>query len=68
MDVSGGFPRYAEVLQRAAHGLSLIHIWPSTSTPERIDAMIKAGLDVARLNFSHGSAEIGRAHVCTPVT
>ncbi|MBB1626246.1 pyruvate kinase [Achromobacter sp. UMC71] len=30
---------------------------PSTSTPERIDAMIKAGLDVARLNFSHGSPE-----------
>ena len=30
---------------------------PSTSTPERIDAMIKAGLDVARLNFSHGSAD-----------
>lgn len=30
---------------------------PSTSTPERIDAMIQAGLDVARLNFSHGSAD-----------
>jgi pyruvate kinase len=30
---------------------------PSTSTPERIEAMIRAGLDVARLNFSHGSAD-----------
>lgn len=30
---------------------------PSTSSPERIDALIRAGLDVARLNFSHGSAD-----------
>ena len=30
---------------------------PSTSTPERIEALIRAGLDVARLNFSHGSAD-----------
>ncbi len=34
---------------------------PSTSTPERIEAMIRAGLDVARLNFSHGSADDHRA-------
>ncbi len=34
---------------------------PSTSTPERIDAMIKAGLDVARLNFSHGTPDEHRA-------
>ena len=30
---------------------------PSTSSPERIEAMVLAGLDVARLNFSHGTAE-----------
>ncbi|ADP14220.1 pyruvate kinase [Achromobacter xylosoxidans A8] len=30
---------------------------PSTSTPERIEALIRAGLDVARLNFSHGSPD-----------
>ncbi|ARP96369.1 pyruvate kinase [Bordetella genomosp. 13] len=30
---------------------------PSTSTPERLDALIRAGMDVARLNFSHGSAD-----------
>ncbi|QVQ24684.1 pyruvate kinase [Achromobacter deleyi] len=30
---------------------------PSTSSPERIEALIRAGLDVARLNFSHGSAD-----------
>ncbi|WP_416396219.1 pyruvate kinase [Allohahella sp. A8] len=30
---------------------------PATSSPESIAAIIKAGVDVARLNFSHGSAE-----------
>jgi pyruvate kinase len=28
---------------------------PATSTPERIGELIDAGMDVARLNFSHGS-------------
>lgn len=28
---------------------------PATSTPEAIDAVIRAGVDVVRLNFSHGS-------------
>ncbi|MFC5062471.1 pyruvate kinase [Actinomycetospora atypica] len=27
---------------------------PSTSSPERIRALVRAGMDVARLNFSHG--------------
>ena len=30
---------------------------PATSTPEVLDAMIAAGVDVFRLNFSHGSHE-----------
>lgn len=30
---------------------------PASTSPERLDALIRAGLDVARLNFSHGSAE-----------
>lgn len=30
-------------------------IGPATATPEMIAKMIKSGLDVARLNFSHGS-------------
>ncbi|MBO9355223.1 pyruvate kinase [Bordetella petrii] len=30
---------------------------PSTSTPEQLDALVRAGLDVARLNFSHGTAD-----------
>jgi pyruvate kinase len=28
---------------------------PATVTPERIHALVRAGMDVARLNFSHGS-------------
>ncbi|MCE5393091.1 MAG: pyruvate kinase [Acidithiobacillus sp.] len=30
---------------------------PASSSPEIIDRLIEAGLDVVRLNFSHGSAE-----------
>ncbi len=30
---------------------------PSSSTPEKIGELIEAGMDVARLNFSHGSHE-----------
>src|SRR3954449_1526623 len=28
---------------------------PATSTPEQVTALVEAGMDVARLNFSHGS-------------
>jgi pyruvate kinase len=30
---------------------------PATSTPESIDALLESGLDVARINFSHGTHE-----------
>lgn len=30
---------------------------PASSSPERIEALILAGMDVARLNFSHGTAD-----------
>lgn len=30
---------------------------PATDAPERLDAILRAGVDVARINFSHGSAE-----------
>lgn len=38
---------------------------PSTNSPEAIEALIQAGVDVVRLNFSHGSAEehIARANL-----
>src|SRR5438046_906362 len=34
---------------------------PSSSTPERISALFEAGVDVFRLNFSHGTHEDHRA-------
>ncbi|MVW77338.1 pyruvate kinase [Bordetella sp. 02P26C-1] len=30
---------------------------PATSTPEQLEALVRAGIDVARLNFSHGTAD-----------
>ncbi|TBW32163.1 pyruvate kinase, partial [Azotobacter chroococcum] len=30
---------------------------PATETPEVLESLIKAGVDVVRLNFSHGKAE-----------
>lgn len=33
---------------------------PATATPEKIEQLILAGMDVARLNFSHGDAESHR--------
>src|SRR3954447_14890967 len=30
---------------------------PATSTPEQVTALVEAGMDVARLNFSHGAHE-----------
>ena len=38
-------------------------IGPATATPDRIRALVETGMDVARLNFSHGShADHKRAH------
>lgn len=36
-------------------------IGPASNTPETIDQLIEAGMDVARLNFSHGDHESHRA-------
>lgn len=36
---------------------------PSSSTPELIDSLVKSGMDVARLNFSHGTPEEHAARV-----
>jgi pyruvate kinase len=36
---------------------------PSSSTPELIDQLVRAGMDVARLNFSHGTPEEHAARV-----
>ena len=36
---------------------------PATSTPERIGELVRAGMDVARLNFSHGTHEEHAANI-----
>ncbi len=36
-------------------------IGPASSTPERIEALFRAGVDVFRLNFSHGTLDDHRA-------
>lgn len=36
---------------------------PASSSPERIEALILAGMDVARLDFSHGTAHEHRERV-----
>jgi pyruvate kinase len=36
---------------------------PSSSSPEVLEAMVRAGMDVARLNFSHGTYEDHRGRV-----
>jgi pyruvate kinase len=38
---------------------------PSSSTPERITELIRAGMDVARLNFSHGTHDFHRGLVAS---
>lgn len=38
---------------------------PSSQTPEKISALIDAGMDVARLNFSHGTHEFHRGLIET---
>jgi pyruvate kinase len=30
---------------------------PATDSPEQLEAVLRAGVDVARINFSHGTAE-----------
>ncbi|HZD52727.1 MAG TPA: pyruvate kinase, partial [Woeseiaceae bacterium] len=36
---------------------------PSTDDPERLTRMLRGGLDVARINFSHGTGADQRARV-----
>src|SRR5215831_13818379 len=38
---------------------------PASSTPEKIEALFRAGVDIFRLNFSHGTHDDHRARVQT---
>lgn len=38
-------------------------IGPATESPQTLEALIRAGMDVARLNFSHGSVDEHRARI-----
>ena len=39
------------------HTRIIATVGPATSTPEMLDALIRAGVDIFRLNFSHGAHE-----------
>src|ERR1700752_37361 len=39
------------------HSKIVCTIGPASCTPKMIDRLLEAGMDVARLNFSHGSHE-----------
>jgi pyruvate kinase len=44
-------------LDRTRRAKIVATLGPATSTPEKFRELVRAGLDVARLNFSHGSHE-----------
>ena len=48
-------------LRRRRSAKIVATLGPSSSTPEQIDALFEAGVDVFRLNFSHGTQEDHRA-------
>jgi pyruvate kinase len=50
-------PRDRRGAFRARRAKIVCTLGPATQTPETIGALIDAGMDVARLNFSHGSRE-----------
>jgi pyruvate kinase len=49
---------FGEVIMRRRRSAKIVAtLGPSSSTPESISALFEAGVDVFRLNFSHGSHE-----------
>jgi pyruvate kinase len=52
MGAAGGRYSLATVTRRAK---IVCTIGPATATPERMRGLVEAGMDVARLNFSHGT-------------
>src|SRR5256885_7881473 len=50
-------PGLAPVATTARRAKIVCTIGPATSAPERVAALVGAGMDIARLNFSHGDQE-----------
>src|SRR5436309_13880198 len=50
-------------LRRRRSAKIVATLGPSSSAPERIGALFEAGVDVFRLNFSHGTQEDHRARI-----
>ncbi len=45
------------------HTRIIATVGPATSTPDMLDALLAAGVDIVRLNFSHGTHESHRATI-----
>ena len=53
-----GADRQGTSLERVTRRAKIVcTLGPAVASPERIRALVDAGMDVARLNFSHGSYE-----------
>src|SRR6201996_8128323 len=48
-------PAIPAPLERSRHAKIVATLGPASSTPEVFRELVRAGLDIARLNFSHGS-------------
>src|ERR1700761_1868005 len=48
-------PAIPAPLERSRHAKIVATLGPASSSPEQFRSLVRAGLDVARLNFSHGS-------------
>src|SRR5688572_19832359 len=53
-DGSGGIKAFRATVWRMRRAKIVCTLGPATRTPEMIGGLIDAGMDVARLNFSHG--------------
>src|SRR5262245_17805877 len=50
-------------MRRSRNARIVATLGPATSTPERIEELFRAGVDIFRLNFSHGTHDDHRARV-----
>src|SRR4051794_4398486 len=55
LSLTTSLPRGAAIMSRRTKIVATLG--PATDTPEMLDAILRAGVDVARVNFSHGVAD-----------